>query len=88
MDGYLMYEVARQQIADQHRAAQRRQAARQAVAARKERAAARAGQKVPEATVASAIPDSADELLDAMAHGSVPTPRQEATRGGHTRTSR
>ncbi|MGH3252309.1 MAG: hypothetical protein ACRDOI_39700 [Trebonia sp.] len=87
MDGYLMYEVARQRIADQHRAAERRQAARQATAARKERAAARgrrAGREVP----APAIPDFADELLDTMARGSVPGPRQEAGHGRRTRSSR
>ena len=78
MNGYMMYELATQRIADQRRAAQRRQVAREAATAHKERAAARgrhAGQGIQEMTVAPAIPDFADELLDAMARDSVPAPR-------------
>jgi len=90
MDGYLMYELARQRIADQYRAAERRLAARQAVAARKEQAAARrraVRREAPGTTAAPAIPDFADELLDALARDAVPAPR-EAARGRQARTRR
>lgn len=90
MNGYLMYELARQRIADQHRAAERRLAARQAAAARKERASARrrhAGQETADAAVVPVVPDFADELLDAMARDAAAAP-QEAGRGRQSRTRR
>jgi hypothetical protein len=87
MNGYMMYEVAKQRMAEQHRAAEQRQAARQAADARKGRANGRGRRGRPETTVAPVIPDSADELLAAMARDAVPAPRREATRGRHTRSS-
>jgi hypothetical protein len=70
MNGNLMYEMARQRIAEQQRAA------RQAGEARERRAAARgrhAKAAAPEAIVAPAIPDFADEMFEA-ARKAVPAP--------------
>lgn len=61
MQGNAMYEVARQRIADQQRAA------RQAGEARQRRAAARgrhARKEAPETIVTPAIPDFAEEMFD------------------------
>jgi hypothetical protein len=87
MNGYVMYEVAKQRIAEQHRAAEQRQTARQAVAARKARTNGRGRRAKQETTVAPVIPDFAYQLLEAIAPDAVPEPRQEATRGRHARSS-
>lgn len=84
MNGNLMYEVARERIADQRRVA------RQAGVARELRAIARGRHARDEAQKAIAtpvIPDFAEQMFDS-ALGAVPTPRQEAARGRHARTSR
>ena len=86
MNGYMMYEVAKQRMAEQHRAAEQRQAARQAADARKARAGGRGRRGTQETTVAPVIPDFAYQLLEAMARDAVPAPRQEATRGRHARS--
>jgi hypothetical protein len=84
MDGYAMYEVARERIADQQRGAQ------QAREARAQRAAARAARRAKkgarEASAAPVIPDFAHEMFD-VAQDAVPAPRQEAGRGRHAGTS-
>jgi hypothetical protein len=83
MNGNSMYEVARQRIAEQQRAA------RQAGEARERRAAARgrrARKEATEAVAAPVIPDFAAEMFDAE-QDAVPA-RQEATDGSHARTSR
>jgi hypothetical protein len=79
-----MYEVTRQRIAEQQRAA------RAAGEARGRRAAARgrhARAAAPEPAV-PAIPDFAHELLDSAAQGAVPAPRPETARGRHARAGR
>jgi ATP/maltotriose-dependent transcriptional regulator MalT len=79
MNGNLMYEMARQRIAEQQRAA------RQAGEARERRAAARgrrAKAKAPEAIVTPAIPDFADEMFE-TARDTVPAPRTNPLPGGH-----
>jgi hypothetical protein len=84
MNGNVMYEMARQRIAEQQRAA------RQASEARAQRAIARgrrAGEEKPEAVVVPAIPDFADEMFD-PAGDAVPAPRREDAGGRHARTSR
>ena len=86
MNGDLMYEMAKQQMAERHRLAEQRQIARQA---RKSRATARGRRvldEVPEAVVMPVIPDFADEMFDA-ARKAVPAPRPEAGRGRHARSS-
>ena len=86
MNGYIMYEVAKQRMAEQHRAADQRRAARQATDARKGRASGGGRRGGQGTTVAPVIPDFADELVDAMARASVPAPRHEATRGRNARS--
>ena len=87
MNGNAMYEVARQRVADQQRAAQ------QAGEAREQRAAARASRRAKkraqEAIATPAIPDFAHEMFDG-GRDAVPSPRpgsQEAGRGRHAGTS-
>jgi hypothetical protein len=85
MNGNLMYEVARQQIAERQRAA------RQAGQAREQRAAARGRQaknEKRELAAVPAIPDFADEMFHDAERGAVPAPRAEAGRGRHARTQR
>jgi len=84
MNGNLMYEMARQRIAEQQQAAQR------AGEARERRAAARGRRgkvEVPEESVAPVIPDFADEMFG-TARDAVPAPREEKedVRGGHAQT--
>jgi hypothetical protein len=79
MNGNLIYEMARQRIAEQQRAA------RQAGEARERRAAARgrrAKANAPEAIVTPAIPDFADEMFEA-ARDAVPAPRTNPLPEGH-----
>ena len=84
MNGNAMYEVARQRIAEQQRAA------RQAGEAREQRAAARASRRAkkgtPDTITAPVIPDFAHEMFDA-ARDAVPAPRREDPRGRHAGTS-
>ena len=84
MYGYLMYETAKQRIAEQQRTAQRVREAREGRAAARGR---RARKQAHEAVATPAIPDFAAEMFDA-AGDAVPAPRQEATDGSHARTSR
>jgi len=84
MNGNAMYEVARQRIAEQQRAA------RQAGEARERRAAAsgrRARKEAREVIATPVIPDFAVEMFD-EARDAVPAPRQEAKRGRQTRAGR
>jgi hypothetical protein len=78
MHGSIMYEVARQRIADQRRAAVRDGEARMSRAAA--RAARRARGKAEGPAATPAIPDYVHELL-AAARETVPAQRQEAGRG-------
>jgi hypothetical protein len=84
MNGNTMYEVARQRVAEQQRAA------RQAGEAREQRAAARASRRAkkgtPDTITAPVIPDFAHEMFDA-ARDAVPAPRREHPRGRHAGTS-
>ena len=84
MNGNTMYEVARQRVAEQQRAA------RQAGEARQQRAAARASRRAkkgtPDTITAPVIPDFAHEMFDA-ARDAVPAPRREHPRGRHAGTS-
>ncbi len=80
MNGNLMYEMARQRIAEQQRAA------RQAGESRESRAAARGRQakaKAPEAIVTPAIPDFADEMFE-TARDADPAPRTNPLPDGHS----
>ena len=104
MYGYLMYETAKQRMAEQQRAAQRVREARAAARGR------RARKEAPEAVATPVIPDFADEMFEA-ARDAVPAPRtnslpsdghsagssgearrvessSEVARGRHARTSR
>jgi hypothetical protein len=84
MDGYAMYEVARERIAQQQRdAGQAREARAQRAAVR---AARRAKKGAREAIATPVIPDFAHEMFD-VARDAVPGPRQEAGRGRHAGTS-
>jgi hypothetical protein len=79
-----MYELAKQRIAEQQRAA------RAAGEARSWRAAARGRRGKTEAAAAvgtPAIPDFADEMFEA-ARDAVPAPRQEEADGRHARSGR
>ena len=83
MNGNLMYEMARQRIAEQQRTA------RQASESREQRAAARGRRARKEQAaeiVAPAIPDFAHEMFE-TARDTVPAPRQESGRGRRARTS-
>jgi hypothetical protein len=85
MNGSSMYEVARQRIAEQQRAA------RQAGEARERRAAARgrhARKEAAEVVATPVIPDFAAEMFDG-ARDAVPGPRREVKGGGrHARSGR
>ena len=84
MNGYVMYEVAKQRIAEQQRAA------RQASESREQRATVRgrrARKERAQEIVAPAIPDCAHEMFRAAARDAVPAPRREDTRGRHARSS-
>jgi len=81
MNGNVLYEVARQRIAEQQRAA------RQASEERQRRAIARgrhARKEKQETIVAPAIPDFTDEMFD-PARDAAPAP---AAHGRYTRSSR
>jgi hypothetical protein len=84
MNGNLMYEITRQRIAEQQRAA------RQASESREQRATARgrrARKERAQEIVAPAIPDFAHEMFE-TALDTVPAPRQESGHGRRARTSR
>jgi hypothetical protein len=79
-----MYEMAKQRIAEQQRAA------KAAGEARSRRAAARGRRgktEAPSAVATPAIPDFADEMFEA-ARDAVPGPRQEEADGRHARSNR
>ena len=88
MNGDLMYEMARQYMAEQERIAARHRLARSArepggwIAARRARRLRRA-QPTP---AVPAIPDYPGELLAAAAK--IPAPREPEARGGHARSGR
>ena len=89
------YEVVRQQMAEQQRAArQAGETQRQRAAAREARLAQRAARgrharaRTPEEAVLPAIPDFPHELLGGAAGEAVPAPRPESARGRHARTGR
>jgi hypothetical protein len=84
VNGNLMYEMTRQRIAEQQRAA------RQASESREQRAAVRgrrARKERAQEIVAPTIPDFAHEMFE-TARDTVPAPRQESGRGHRARTSR
>jgi hypothetical protein len=84
MNGNLMYEIARQRVAE------RQQAAREASEARALRAAARARRArdaAAKSVAAPVIPDYAHEMFEGV-RDSVPTPRRQDERGRHTRSGR
>lgn len=90
MHDSIMYEVARQRIADQQRAAVKNGEARTLRALGRSRRARRAAD---EAIATPLIPDYAHELLAAAARDSVPAQRPEgvrleAGRGRHVRAGR
>ena len=76
MYGYLMYEAAKQRIAEQQRAAQQVREVREARAAARGR---RARKEAAEAVATPVIPDFADEMFESA---------QETTRGRHARSGR
>ena len=79
MHGYLMYEAAKQRIAEQQRAAQQVREAREARAARAAARGRRARKEAAEAVATPVIPDFADEMFESA---------QETTRGRHARSGR
>lgn len=82
MHGNLMYEMARQRIAEQQRAA------RLATEAREQRSAARRGrarERAAETAAGPAIPDFAHEMFPA-APEAAPEPRPEAADGRRARS--
>ena len=87
MNGSIMYDMARQRIADQRRQAERRRSAWQAVRARKQ-AAATARRRNAGAAQVPAIPDYAHEMLSAAARGTVPAQERAAEPGWPTRADR
>ena len=85
MNGNALYEVARQRVADQQRAARQAGQAHERRAA--VRAARRARKETQETIAVPAIPDFAHEMFG-TARGTVPAPREEAPRGRHAGTNR
>jgi hypothetical protein len=83
MNGNTMYEMARQRIADQQRAARQATEAREAREARASARGRHARKDAAETVATPLIPDFAHEMFDA-----VPAPRRETARGRHTRSSR
>ena len=84
MDGSIMYDMARQRIADQHLQAERHQSARQAARARKQAEAAARRRNAGAAQV-PVIPDYAHEMFSAAARDAVPAQRPAAEPGWPTR---
>jgi hypothetical protein len=83
LNGNLMYEMARQRMAEQGRSARQAGEARGRIAA----ALSRRGRRPrPEAATLPAIPDYAHELL--AAGDTVPAQRHEAAPGRSARTGR
>lgn len=82
MYGNIMYEVARQRVAERERDA------RAAAAAHRDRAAARGRRRKQADEIATpAIPDYADDIF-AAAGDSVPAPREEMSSGRHARSGK
>jgi hypothetical protein len=83
MHGNLMYELARQRVAEQ------RQAAKHAADAARDRAAVRgrhAKRAELDAAALPVMPDFADDLLEVA--DAVPAPREEVGRGHHAQSGR
>ena len=87
MYGHAMYEIAKQRIAEQQRAAQQLREVREARAQRTAARGRRGKKETPGTVAAPVIPDFAHEMFD-MARDAVPAPRQEDTGGRHARSSR
>ena len=90
MNGNLMYDLAKLQIADRHEwAARQRSGGRQGTArAAQERTRRTRQRRRPQPGALPAIPDFPHELLGAAARDAVPAQRPEAERGGHARAGR
>jgi hypothetical protein len=84
MNGYVMYDMAKQRTAEKQRTAQRAREAREARAAARGR---HSRKEALEAVATPAIPDFADEMFDA-GRDAVPAPRREDERGRHARSGR
>jgi hypothetical protein len=80
MNGNLMYEMARQRIAEQQRAARQASEARGLRSGGRRR---RARDEAAETVATPAIPDYPHEMFT-----TVPEPRKEAADGGRTRSGR
>jgi hypothetical protein len=88
MDCNMMYEIARQRMADQQRLAEQRRSARQAIRARKAaRDAARHGNARAEAEL-PAIPDYAHEMFSGAVQEEVAAQRRSAAPGWPAPTDR
>ncbi len=87
MHGQAMYEIAKQRIAEQQRAAQRQREVREARAQRAAARGRRGRKETPETIAVPVIPDFAHEMFD-MARDAVPAPRQEDAGGRRARSSR
>ena len=85
MTGNALYEVARQRVADQQRAARQAGEARERRAA--VRAARRARKETQETIAVPAIPDFAAEMF-AGVRAAVPAPREEDAGGRTARSGR
>jgi len=79
MNGNLMYEMARQRLAEQQQAVQRATEAHEQRAAARGRRGRRGKAKTREEIVTPVIPDFADEMFEST---------QETTRGRHARSGR
>lgn len=84
MNGSLMYEMARQRMADHQRAARNASLARTARAAARER---RASAAAAERIAVPAIPDFPAEMFESS-RSAVPAPREEETGGRRARSGR
>ena len=76
MNGNLMYEMARQRLAEQQQAVQRATEAHEQRAAARGRRGRRGKAKTREEIVTPVIPDFADEMFG-TARDAVPTPGEE-----------
>ena len=85
MYGHAMYEIAKQRIAEQQRAAEQQREVREARAQRAAARGRRGKKETPETIAVPVIPDFAEEMFAATGDA-VPAPRQE--RGRHARSGR
>ncbi len=84
MNGDIVFNMAKVEMAERHERAAGRQLAREARRAER----ARRADLAAEAASLPAIPDFAHELLDQATRGSVPAPREASAQGGHARSGR